>query len=91
MATIWKFKLDICDFQEIEMPIGSTILCFQMNDNIPCIWASVNEDAPRIKRSFVIVGTGNPMPTPTGVRTYIGTVQERIFVWHLFEVVDDLC
>lgn len=80
--TIWKYQIQIVDSFALKMPKGATILCFQMQDGWPQIWATVDPDAEPEERRFAVVGTGNPMPA---VRDYIGTVQVGRFVWHLFE------
>lgn len=80
MKTIWKFKAE----GAVEMPVGATILTAQIQANEICIWAEVNPEAPTERRRFFIFGTGHPIPnTPNGLH-YISTVQDGIYVWHVY-------
>lgn len=93
-ARIWKFEFDIHDRITIQMPKGAKILHVECQDNMPCIWALVNADAPRETRSFRIVGTGHPIPDIADLR-HVATFQmaDGQLVWHLFEpanVIEDL-
>jgi hypothetical protein len=79
---IWKFPLGNGMAQDIAMPMHAEILTVQVQDGHVCLWAKVNpENVLRPKRIHV-VGTGNPMPD--GALCYLGTVQQNIFVWHIF-------
>lgn len=84
--SIWKFQLHTTGVQTVEMPEDAEILCIQTQNEEPCIWALVQPQNPRVKRSFAIFGTGHPIPTATG--RYIGTYQLRAgsFVFHCFEL-----
>lgn len=43
MQAIWKFELiDIAGLQEVRMPEGAEILCFQAQNDRPCLLAKVN-------------------------------------------------
>lgn len=101
MRTIWQYCLDEYLFDEkgqattrpvIPMPAGARVLCVQMQNNRPCIWAGVNTDDDLEPRTFQIVGIGNPMPmSENEVLRYVGTYQTSDdyysgFVFHLFEV-----
>jgi hypothetical protein len=84
--TIWKFPLTITDFQEIEMPSTAEILCVQLQDGKPCIWALVYPEAKKDIRTFATYGTGHDFPPHTEIKqTYIGTYQLPGLVYHLFE------
>lgn len=85
MKQIWKFKADGI----IEMPKGAEILTVQMQDSFnTCIWAMVDpEQGDTEKRRFVIVGTGHSFDDTD--KKYIGTWQDSMFVWHLFEVLNN--
>jgi hypothetical protein len=88
--TIWKFPLKIDDRQIIKMPIYAEILTVQKVQNgTPCIWVLVDPEGETEERNFEIFGTGNPIYVDMGVdRKYIGTFQDSIFVWHLFERIN---
>jgi hypothetical protein len=89
MTTIYKYPLEITDFQMIEMPKGATALCTQIDDKtgMLCVWAKVDTDSPKTQVEFLIVGTGVPMhENPFGHEKYVGTAQMGPFVWHVFQI-----
>jgi len=86
MHTIWKYELKITDTNHVMMPEASKILTAQMQGNVLCIWAMVAPSSPLRERVIRIVGTGNPFRDAQNCR-YIASVQERVFVWHVFEVL----
>lgn len=82
--TIWKYILEIADYQELTLPKGYEILCVQTQDDQVCLWAHVNPEARPVRVPILICGTGNPAPlTAEG---YLGTCQTRggALVWHVF-------
>lgn len=89
MRTIWKWKLfenttwDERDRPLIKMPFGARVLTVQMQDDQPCVWAEVDDDAMLVERRFVIVGTGTEKPRDA--LRYLGTWQQSGFVFHLYE------
>jgi len=87
--SIWKFALETIDIQHIEMPTDAEILTIQTQDEIPCIWALVNPDAPKRTVYFEIFGTGDRIRDTTK-RKYIGTYQLRkgSLVFHCFQLID---
>ena len=88
MITIYKYPLDIIDMQKIYMPRGAKILTVQMQGKQLCLWAEVDTKNQLDARRIAIVGTGSPAPEfLVGYSQYISTVQERTFVWHVYEVV----
>jgi len=84
--TIWKFELDARDIQRIEMPESAEILCIQVQNLKPCIWALVEPENAKVKRTFEIFGTGQSMNNDRD-RKYIGTYQinNGMYVFHVFE------
>ncbi|OPB96846.1 hypothetical protein BAS10_07295 [Elizabethkingia meningoseptica] len=87
MRKIFKYQLEIKDFNEIEMPMHAEVISLQVQNDIPCIWAIVNPDYPVEKRKFMTVGTGNEMPECLP-EIFIGTYQlpELGLVFHCFEI-----
>lgn len=83
MITIYKYQIQ-SDEQKITMPAGASILCFQLQNTVPTIWAMVDIEQPVEVRSFRIYGTGWEMDELMNLR-YIGTIQSESLVWHLFE------
>jgi hypothetical protein len=83
MKTIYKYLLEITDEQTVSMPIGAQVLSAQMQGTQLCIWALVYSDNVNCDRRVRIFGTGNPV-TLEGDWKFVDSVQERIFVWHIF-------
>lgn len=85
MRTIWKYEFEITSIvQAYDIPRGYSIVHVEMQGRHLCMWVDVNTDRPKDERSFMIIGTGHPVPDDAA---YIGTAQQGEFVWHLFEVV----
>jgi hypothetical protein len=73
------------DFVYLTLPAGAKVISIGMQGPCLCLWAVVNTGPERLKetRIFEIYGTGFEIK-PHG-RTFIGTVFDRNFVWHVFE------
>jgi len=86
MRTIHKFPLPAGTWEyEIQMPRNADILCVQMQREMPCIWAAVDDSARMESRRVVIVGTGWELPADMGRSEYVGTFQTDVdYVWHVF-------
>ena len=84
MITIHKYQFEIADSIEIEMPIHSDILSIQLQNNKPTMWAKVDTSLQKVKRIFVVFGTGHEINSLFDYR-HIGTIQMNGFVWHIFE------
>lgn len=81
---VWKYSLALVDgAQPLVMPLAAKLLRVSAQGSEPTIWALVNPGLARVTRKFVVVGTGHPVP-PHAV--YVGSCDERVFVWHVFEV-----
>ena len=92
MKTIFKYPLSISDEQLIEMPIGAEILSLQVQNNIPCIWAMIEEfEVEMIDRTFMMYGTGHSFYNRNyekyDDKPFIGTFQVHsgTLVFHVFE------
>jgi hypothetical protein len=85
MQTIYKYPLKAEEWQLIEMPEGSKILCVQVQGGTPCIWVLCNNVLPMTKRAIYIRATGGNCE---GMCTedYIGTYQMLggALVFHVF-------
>jgi hypothetical protein len=90
---IHKFPLEFQGQQTVTMPRCSEILCAQMQNGVPTLWAIVpvfkNNSEEHHTRSIEIHGTGQEFdpPGPGLHRHYIGTIQNAKFVWHVFQVL----
>lgn len=84
MNEVWKYRLRIVGGNTIEMPRDATTLTVAMQDGHLTAWALVDPRAEREGRKFIVTGTGIPIELSNGTQ-YIGTVQDGVFVWHVFE------
>ncbi len=84
MKRIYKYEFE--DGRGVEMPIGAKILTIQNQNNRAYIWALVDTDVECDFRYFTIVGTGQDFPEADDF-TYINTIQDGPFVWHIFELI----
>lgn len=87
MTTIFKYELDITDFNDIAIPQEAEVISIQVQNDIPCIWALVNTDNPVETRRFITVGTGNEIPGCLPM-VFVGTYQlpKLGLVFHCFEI-----
>lgn len=91
MRTIYRYPIALMTnpIEEvvINMPKWSHILSFQAQEDVLCIWALIDTDNDLVQRRFYVAGTGQDLGTLPIFRVtqYIGTAQQRGFVWHLFE------
>ena len=79
-------KERLLDFNEefiIKIPKGAEVLCVQMQNDAPQIWAIVDPNAEEEERKFLLAGTG--WDQDLSKYRYVGTFQALPFVWHLFE------
>ena len=87
---IWKFPIETKGRQEILMPKGAEILCIQIQQDKPTIWALV-EFLPPEKRIFEVFGTGHNIKSGGDIkRDYVGTYQvgDGHLVFHVFERIN---
>lgn len=83
---VWKFPLKH-GTTELTMPDGSTVLHVHEQDGGPCLWAQVNPNLPKVKRTFEVVGTGWDIPDGKGrFSIYKGTCHINGYVWHVYEL-----
>jgi hypothetical protein len=83
MNTIYKYPIEITDEQTVSMPVGAQVLSAQMQRTQLCIWALVEVGNIDCDRRVRIFGTGNTVKLD-GNWKFVDSVQERIFVWHVF-------
>jgi hypothetical protein len=63
MKTIWKYPLHLIDKQTVNMPKGAEILTVQIQNGTITMWALVDPESVKIKRTIEIFGTGHPINT----------------------------
>ncbi len=70
------------DVVTIEAPAPSSTQHLAMQGTVITLWAIAGDMLPPQKRTFRVFGTGHVIQ---GDMAYVGTVQDRQFVWHVFE------
>lgn len=89
MKTILKYPLSATwpsiTRLPVLMPAGARILSVQMQSGRPYLWALVDDDAIETptERALAVYGTGQPIDDDPG--HYVGTFQDGVFVWHVFD------
>lgn len=88
MRTVWKVAV-APKMNAVALPAGAIPLAVQMQDDVPQMWFLVDPERPKEPRSFLVVGTGQPIPDDVPLH-FIGTFQmaPEGLVWHLFEVTN---
>lgn len=84
MKLIWKFPLSLTDSVIVKMPKNAKIISLQVQNEIPTIWAIVNDDQEFEERKFNIYPTGSWLDEELK-QAYIETIQIRKLVFHVFE------
>jgi len=81
---VWKYILTEVE-NDIEMPAGAQVLTVAEQHNEICLWAKVNPERERVKRTFQVVGTGHA--ELKGDEAYFGSAQlnNGNLVFHVFE------
>jgi len=94
MKTIWKYKLEVKDEQDIYLPRGGRILALDCQGNDPHIWVLVpnTDDTETEKVRFRSFGTGFPLDNVNDY-TYLGTylILHGQYVFHVFYCKDLPC
>lgn len=88
VKSIWKWPLEVTSVQELKMPAGAKILCVQVQDELPVLWALIDPNEPKIVQCRInVIGTGHRIEGDPG--RYISTFQMAggQLVFHAFEVV----
>jgi len=89
---IYKYKLQITDKQQVQMPKDSLLLSVHRVGEDLCLYALVDPNTPQVDiRHIEVVGTGNPIKYDMGIeRKFLGTVVllDGKFVAHVFERIN---
>lgn len=87
---IYKYTLRTKNRQIVEMPLESEIKTAQMQRDKLCLWVQVEEKfSDRTEpRLIEVIGTGEHFNSGE-LRTYIATVQDGTYVWHVFELFEN--
>lgn len=86
MKTIYKYMIELDDPEiMVSLPVGAKVIHVgvQYSGEVH-FWVELTPSSPDYEnRTFRIYGTGHPIPDG---HTHQGTVLDRQFVWHLYEV-----
>jgi hypothetical protein len=83
IRTVYKYPLP--GDMDIGMPKGARVLCVQLQNGAPMLWALVDPNAEFVTRRFRLMVTGGTFDAD-GL-SYVGTYQIDWFVGHVFEQV----
>lgn len=83
MEAVYKYPLR----KTLSLPFGAEILCVQIQNDEPYIWAKVNPTAATETRKLLVVGTGHSIGYEN--TRYVGTFQQAggALVFHVFEII----
>lgn len=84
MRTIWKYPVPVQDRTVLRVPSDFDPLTVQVQGQSLCLWAAVDSDLPLAEVEVRVLGTGYPVPEDLGGEYYVGSVQDGVFVWHVF-------
>lgn len=90
MRVIQRYPLEHRDVQTVEMPHGATILSVQVQHDEIAVWAEVDPDLPKLKRTFSIYVTGDPISEEDrkAAPRHLATVQWKAIVLHIYSTQD---
>lgn len=84
MKTIYKYPIADYSGQAFQMPKGSQIRHFDMQEGVATFWAEVESSNQFEQRRFLVHGTGHEIQAN---EVYRGSCQDSPWVWHLYEVL----
>jgi hypothetical protein len=83
MRVIYKYQLE----KTIQLPIDSQVLKVGMQNGIMQMWVLVDPNEKQTsQRNFEIIGTGHSFEFHYLTHTYIDSLFDGPFVWHIWEV-----
>lgn len=89
MKRIYKYQLkDIVlnDTVTINLPKGAKIIHTLLQNDQIYIWAEIDTAMKDTQRTFEVFGTGFNFPDDIRVElVYLATIQDDIFIWHIYE------
>lgn len=87
MKKIFKYKLNLEERQQVDLPKGAKILSVQAQRDEISLWALVDPNEKEADSvGFAIVGTGNPINFNIQDAKFLETIQFEggHFVFHVF-------
>ena len=88
MKVVYKYTLKINEPTKVEITKNSEILCFKIQNEVPCVWILIDLEEPKKWLEwFLVKGTGHEIDESLNLK-YIGTdLSEGSYVWHCFQVL----
>lgn len=85
MKTIYKYPILLEEKQIISMPINAEILTVQIQNNVPCLWALVDNKLPLSDVTVIVYSTGAEIDQSQNLK-YCSTLQvfDGAMVFHVF-------
>ncbi len=81
------FKYILGHTTTLELPEGAELITIQIQGDDLCAWFKVDPDIKTtFPRKFVRVATGQLFNETLNEGTYITTLQDGPFVWHIYEI-----
>ena len=90
MKRIYKYHIPIEDKFVLNLPLEAKVLCVQVIDSEPYIWAEIDDTAVSFPLRFKVKGIGHPCDDIEEMR-YVGTFQidNGVFIFHLYMESDE--
>jgi len=83
MRVIYKYELA----RAVQLPIDSQVLKVGIQNGIMQMWVLVDPNEKQTsQRNFEIIGTGHSFEFDYLTHTYIDSLFDGPFVWHIWEV-----
>lgn len=78
---ILKYKI----LNELELPVNTTLLDVNVQDNTMVLWALVNTMEPNTELySFQVIRTGRDITFNISEWVYLKTVETSVGIWHVW-------
>lgn len=82
---IYKYPISFYGVDDVYLQ--GKIVHVGMQNGIPEMWATFDDDVTPVRHRLVIVGTGHEVPVIDGAYPqHIGTIIDGMWVWHLMGV-----
>lgn len=86
MRTIWKYVIsEHARPQSFQIPFGGKLCHVDVDPQGvgPAMWFEIDTEHTSETRSFIVLGTGDPISKGF---EHIGTLRDVAWIWHVFEV-----
>ena len=85
---VWKFSIPVNDeWTTLPVPEGARLVgaASQFSPSSVEVWFDCDTGAAAGARTFIIVGTGHPVPEDAGDHVGMAMALNNTLVWHIFE------